>query len=237
MKHKTERASRSIFAVRNMVDGEILELPSNLRPLYARLRTVASRLEALQFEEFSLSGDKRRRTMQGRMGADTARWRDRLREDFLIPLGRAGKKLLKHSPGSWRAFETPPKRSTAEVVVASARAMAKASRAHWKLFVEVGFARNFAARMLKAANELEQRSATGVVARRERSRVLREIEGEVRKGRAILDLMDGLMIAHGREDEVLLSTWKRSKRIPGRIGRPRAKQRRRASPTQPATME
>lgn len=223
MKQKAQRSLESVLAVANLDRQLATGLPAPLVPLHRKLKVHADRLNRYYRDELVDGGIVRRRgrTGQGAAGNDLRRKRDLLREDYLIPMGRAGRKVLKFAPGAERAFQAPPKRSTAQEVVARARAMAKAARPRWRLFIDIGFPKDGAAKMIAAANELDKMASRGLWAREERTTRLRDLEKDLRAARAIIDVMDAIATTLGRSDPQFLFQWRRAKRIPKKLGRPK----------------
>ncbi len=232
MKDKTKRSLESVLKACEVERFLKRELPAPLKPLLRKLNVHAERLRQLRQEEILYEREGRRQVqgMQGAAGKDLRRKRDLLREDYLLPLGRAGRKVLKFAPGAEHAFEVPPKRSTAQEVVASARAMAKASRTRWRLFMDIGFPKDGVAKMMAAAKELDQMASRGTWARKERTGRLRDLERELRSARAIMDVMDAMITSLGRTDRDLLFQWRHAKRIPKKLGRPRKTVKKTAAP-------
>jgi hypothetical protein len=217
VKNRTERSYWGLITLIAEVDAGALALPRELAPLYAKVKAHTARAEKLIPQASILRRGPHYASKELRAKCDL------MREAYMIPIGRAGRKHLRFTSAPARAFKTPPKRSTPSQLVASARAMAKAVRPHWKHFAEIGFARDAAAKMMKSAIEIEKSLKDGDVARRISTKHLREIESEVRAARQIIDIMDGMMLAHSRGDDgyVLLKAWRHAKRIPKKMGRPR----------------
>ena len=216
MKNRDLRLIDSVSRAEMFASQQAAKSP-RLRPLAKRLVAHRQRLSDLRDQEFATF------KAQGHEGLGIRRLREDLRLVHLIPIARAGKKLLRFAPGTERAFTVPGKRATGEAVVAASRVMMKAAKPSAKLFVEVGFGRDFVAQCAKLTDELSRRAAEWDAGRKRRAKVTGDLAAELRAARSVIDVFDAFLLAEIRHDRTMRVLWTSAKKVGPRMGRPKKK--------------
>jgi hypothetical protein len=155
---------------------------------------------------------------------------DDLRLSHMLPLSRRGRTLFRGEVKMENALRVPHARARPAVVVAAARAMAKAIRPHRSLFIEADAPKNFLTDLQAATARL----AAFVKAADERLTVspatFRELRDQIRRGREEIAVADGQVVAWLRtlpaaRRSILEVQWRGARRIGARIGRPRKRRK------------
>jgi hypothetical protein len=193
----------------------------------SKLQTSIARLHELEYEQHTLM------PRHSREGKRTAILRMRLRREYMIPLTRIGRRLLRFARGIEQALKVPHARASHRELVTSAEVMLKAVQPYRALLVSEGFSKTFLAEFRDLTKELK-RIATTSSQRQERfARVTEKLREELASAKETLRILDGLMLARTDRDSHLAKTWKDILRTPKRLGRPPAKKRK-CSPNEPA---
>ena len=203
------------------VQGFLRELP-NMSPT---LRAAQRRFEALVVSV--------RREATNQVGAqmllpvdgmEIRQLRRALRDDHLFPVSRLAKKLLKFAPKVESALQVPHARANSTDLVDAAAALGRALKPHTKLLVAEGYLpTTFLVDLRDARKRLDERSRQIDSAMRRRTKAteaMARLFSEISEEVAILD---GLLRSLIGRNRTLALKWKRAKRIPRQLGRPKAK--------------
>lgn len=180
----------------------------------ARLDAAEARLQALVDEQTNAR-------MQVPADAREIEWlRRTLRERWMIPVGRAGKRLLRFAPGAERALTVPKKHASVETLLAAAQRMASCVRRHTRLFVNVGFPRDFLAQLRAATQAVRARVARTGSARRRYAKATAALAREFAHVQRDIFILDALLANAPSDNPTLLANWRHARRTYRRMGRP-----------------
>ena len=143
-----------------------------------------------------------------------------LRRDRMMILARLGGPYFRHTPME-ALLQVPHKKANAQEVAEAALRLADAFEEHRELLAAAGLPPTFLGEMRREAHDLELSARRSATARNRRSIATRDIAEELSKGMAIVDQIEGLVMAHHRSDYRTMSLWRQSRRVPKRQGRPR----------------
>jgi len=227
MEAEDERRFRSIKECDDLMRKQ--NFPGTAVRLAAR-RLAAARVE---LEDLSVQERDAKRLVPWDGVEIRKRSRD-LRKEYLSPVAKAAKAIdgfVRDTPGAAKALRMPhPKDSVALHVEAGDR-FAKFLKEHLTSFLkESGFDRNFLSKLRAATDELRKQSQFAHSTRGERSRLLREIKSQLKKGRAQIDLLKVLLEPLLIERQ-LETMWALASRVGAKIGRPRYTPEERARKT------
>jgi hypothetical protein len=195
--------------------------------LRAQLATCVARVEALRGEQAAATG------LLPRDAAEIRPLRVALREHHMIPIARAGRRLMEFAPGAQRAYRVPKKRASLEALLAGADRLAVYVQKHARPFLRSGFEKDFVEKLRAATAALRERTSNTGEGRRLRTAATAALTRELPKGHKIIAIMDALLSERLRADAVFARLWRRESRMEGRIGRP--KKRRGRTPAPPVT--
>jgi hypothetical protein len=102
--------------------------------------------------------------------------------------------------------------------------MADALIPHARLLRSAGVSKDFLRQMRHEARGLALSAKAAADTRRQRREATATLASELKKGLAIVAVMEGIVQLHGSRD--LLDQWRTYRRIPKKIGRPRNPRRR-----------
>jgi hypothetical protein len=158
----------------------------------------------------------------GTDGGEIRKLRHLLRHDHMIPIVRFGKKVFRWEPEMAGALNVPHTRANSDVMVTSAKRLAKAlkTKARQKLYLQEGFDEQFVANLIAAADAVAERSKHDDTWKRKRVEATWNLRQALRDAREELRIMDGLLLASTRTNQKLATFWKREKRLMGKVGRP-----------------
>lgn len=145
--------------------------------------------------------------------------RRELREKRMLPLKSIAKGQLLFAPGADAALKVPHARASAQVVAAAALRMATALMPHAKLLSSAGVGKDFLKQMNHEARSLALTAKENAASRRRRAGLTAEIASELKKGLAILAVIEGMVVLHGTRDQI--ADWRMMRRRPKKLGRPR----------------
>ncbi len=227
-----ERQLRALGRLRRVVQFAKLNFAAEHRfdALVARLEAVVARCEALREEQAAARRLLRLDTH------DIRPLRSALRERHMIPIGRAGKRLMKFAPGAERAFTVPKKRATMAALLEAAESMLKYVQRHARLFISSGFEKDFVARLRLAIEALRERTSRAGKGRQRGTRATTGLKRELSKGSDIVTILDALLGAKLHGDGVLATLWRQASRMEKRLGRPKQR-RRKAAPSDPSNRD
>lgn len=149
--------------------------------------------------------------------------RKALRSKRMIPLRKLATGQLKFAPGAERALAVPHARASARVVAAAALRMADALMPHSRLLAAAGVTRDFLREMRHEARRLALAAKQSAETRRRRSEATAAIASELKKGLAILAVLEGMVMLHAPQS---MEQWKLARSVPKKVGRPRKIRRR-----------
>ena len=166
-------------------------------------------------------------------GEQIADLRDRFRGEYMIPLRRTGKPLLRFAPGIEKALKVPHKRASHRKLVTSAEVMLKAVQPYRKMLISAGFSKTFLTEFRDLTKELKRIARIATTDSRRKAkfdRVTEEISKELKTANETLGIIDGLVLSRAVRNSRLAKEWRALMKHPTRIGRPRSKNQR-LSPT------
>lgn len=150
--------------------------------------------------------------------------RKHLREKRMLPLKQIAKGQLLFAPGADAALRVPHARASAQVVAAAAMRMADALMPHSRLLSSAGVSKDFLRQMRHEARGLALTTRENAASRDRRRKATASLAAEVKKGLAILAVLEGIVMLHAAPNDV--REWRDTRRIPKKIGRPRKVRRR-----------
>lgn len=228
MNAREERAFARLIRVAQQLRGRVRL--SDLPPMFARflekLEVSIQLLHRLIQEQYSVQ------PKFAEEGKQTARLRKRLRREYMIPLARIGKKLLRFAPMVERTLKVPHAKVSHRALVTSAKAMLKAVQPHKGILISAGFPKTFFTEFRDLTRELERVTTTNSARREKFVRVSRALREELASASETLGILDGLVLGLADRDRGFAQTWKSLMRTPKPLGRPPAKARKRA-PNEP----
>jgi hypothetical protein len=180
----------------------------------AKLEKADAAIEALRDTQSRESNDRDTRK---------AKWlRTDLRKHHLKALSRDAKLFLAGVPGIKDMFRMPHMRVADSKLVDAARRIVENAKPFEDTFIdEAGYRADFIARAEKAIDALaaHMKEPDSVVNRR--SRATASLPEALLEGRKILDSIDGIIEDEFADDKSTRDLWKRARRLPGKIGRPK----------------
>ena len=195
-------------------------VPPACKPFIVTLQTCVGRLEKLHFEQYTLTPSR-----VGE-GTQTENLRKRLRREYMIPLARVGKQILKFAPHVERTLKVPHAHSSHRELVTTAEVMLKTVRPHQKLFFAENFSKTFFTEFRDLTRELRRIATTSSERQRKFAEVTRAVQAEIAIGNEALGAIDGLLLGRADRDPTFARTWKMALRTPKPLGRPPANKRR-----------
>jgi len=150
---------------------------------------------------------------------------DDLRLTHMLPLSRRGKTLFRGEVNIENALRVPHATARPAIVLAAARAMAKAIQPHRKLFIEAGASQTFLTDLRTASEKLAAFVKVADQRLTKSPATFRGLREQIKRGRQEISVADGQVIAWLRtmpagERSVLEAQWRTARRIRARIGRP-----------------
>jgi len=197
-------------------------------PMFERyvreFRSSVNRILHHAQEESSLS------PQAAREGQRTADLRKRLRWEYMIPLMRTGKALLRFAPGVEKALKVPHARSSHKEIVAAAAVMLKAVQPYRKILVSAGFSKTFLTEFRDLTKELKRIATTSSQRQAKFARVTDAMRKELATANETLRIIEGIILAPALRKPRLAKEWKALMKHPTRMGRPPARKQK-LSPT------
>ncbi len=158
-----------------------------------------------------------------------------LRRARLMPLVRIVKPLLKFAPGTEKALRVPHARADAAAVAAHTLEVMKTLAPHAEILTSAGLGEDYVAQVTGEAEWLGSASARADEARQRRSRATAAIRDVIRKGMDDVSVVEGILLAHARSTgRSEMAFWRGMRRVKGRLGRPKARQKQASRGTRPA---
>ena len=150
-----------------------------------------------------------------------------LRQDWMIPLARTARPLLKHSPVPAAVFVIPHASTQPIAVATHALRMAKALKPMQGLLADAGYSkewmREFHARAAQLATSAKER-----IDRREgRVKATAAVAAAIAKGMRNVNVIEGIVFGKFGAQSVERQMWRRSRRVSQRMGRPLERSRER----------
>lgn len=150
-----------------------------------------------------------------------------LREKRMLPLRAIANDELKFAPGVQAALRVPHARASAAVVAAAAIRMADALMPHARLLASAGVSKDFLREMRQEARGLAMATRETADARSRRREATASIASELKKGRAVLSTITGILMLNAPENRM---HWETMGRLGKKIGRPRKIRHRKPRP-------
>ena len=198
---------------------------SGLPPLYkatlTELGACVNRMRVLYTEQFST------RTVLGVDGRRVRELRHVIRRQYMIPLARAGRPLLRFAPGVERALTVPHARASNPEVVAAAEHMVKAFRPHRKLFVSGRFSPTVLTELRSQARELHRLTTTAGDSQRRRAAATGGLRTELTRAGEMVRVLEALLFGRVESDTLFAGLWRDATKMPKRLGRPKRSTRTR----------
>ena len=163
-------------------------------------------------------------------GEQIADLRERVRREYMIPLSRNAKALLRFAPGIEKALKVPHKRASHRKLVSSAEVMLKAVQPYRKILISAGFSKKSFTEFRDLTKELKRIATTKSQRQVKFDRVTDEISEELATANETLGIIDGLVLARAVRKSRLAKEWRALLRHPTRMGRPPARKQK-LSPT------
>ena len=145
----------------------------------------------------------------------------------MLPLKNIAKGQLKFAPGAEAALRVPHARASARVVAAAALRMADSLMPHARLLASAGVNKDFLRQMRQEARGLAITTRESSEFRRRRRQATAGLAAELKKGRGIVAVMEGMVMLHDRSN---IEEWRILRRISeeGRLAQTPPARRRRA---------
>jgi hypothetical protein len=197
---------------------KFLRLPGRQTP---RLSIRLAKLEKVDAEIAALKDTQSRESNDG--DTRTAKMlRVALRKHHLRVICRDAKLYLQGEPGVKDMFRMPHERTADSKLVDAARRIVDNAKPFKATFIdEAGLRTDFIARAETAIDALEAHMKQPDTAANRRSRARASLPDALREGRRILDSIDGIIDDEFADDKSTRDLWKRARRLPGKIGRPK----------------
>jgi hypothetical protein len=195
-----------------------LGLPGHQTP---RLAIRRAKLEKADAAIAALDSTQSRESNDG--DTRTAKMlRAALRKHHLKAISRDAKLFLDGVPGVKEMFRMPHMRVADSKLVDAARRIVDNAKPFEDTFIdEAGYRADFIARAEKAIDALEAHMKKPDTAVNRRSRATASLPEALLEGRKILDSIDGIIEDEFADDKSTRDLWKRARRLPGKIGRPK----------------
>ena len=196
----------------------------NPPPMYehfvGKLKTEVAHLRELEYEQHTLT------PQHAVEGKKTAYLRKRLRREYMVPLTRVGRRVLRYARGIEQALKVPHARVSHRELVTAAEVMLKTVQPHRALLLSAGFPKTFFTEFRELTKELKRIATTSSQRQAKFARVSEELRRELASANDTLRILDGLMFARTDHDYEFAKIWKDILRTPKRLGRPPAKKRK-----------
>jgi hypothetical protein len=228
MRNKQSAVLESLRRAQQFLDtnGDVLA-PVN-KSTRKQLDDVVSQLSDLSVEQ-----DSGARGSKG----ETARQRAlrlALRRNYMAPIAELAKLNLRGVP-EFAALMLPPASATTQRTVAAAYAMADAATEHAPVFVDNGLPETFAADLRTAAAAVTASITGRGMQQGRRSGATAGLVAEERRGRAILRVLNALVLAHIGTNAQLLAGWNAAKAVRRKPGPAQGSQAGDVTPVTPVT--
>lgn len=172
---------------------------------------------ATQLSDLSIAQDSGARGSKG----ETARQRAlrlALRRNYMSPVAELAKLKLRDVP-EFAALMLPSANATPQRSVAAAYAMADAATAHAQTLIDNGLPTTFADDLRTAAAAVTESIAGRSKHQGRRTGATAGLASEEKRGRAILRVLNALIMAHIGSDPQLLAEWTVAKAVRKKPGR------------------
>ena len=175
---------------------------SDLRVHLESLDNVVKRLGALVV-------DQERHKREGKGSTTTVKEQLRtVRFEYLRPLSRLARTLFADDAALVGVFTVPARERRPAAIVAVARAMAAAAAPRQEQFVTAGFALDFVERLRAAADLLETMTEVKAGEVTRRMACTAGAQQEVKRGRAVLQLVDAMVAPRLVKNKELAMEWR-----------------------------
>ena len=163
-------------------------------------------------------------------GEQIADLRERFRYEYMIPLRRNGKALLRFAPRIEKALKVPHKHASHRKIVTSAEVMLKAVQPYRKVLISAGFSKTFFTEFRDLTKELKRIATTNSQRKAKFDRVTEAIRKELATAHETLGIIEGVILGRALRNSRLKKEWRALMKYPTRMGRPPAKKQK-LSPT------
>jgi hypothetical protein len=213
-----ETQARSISNTVAILDGDPAFQTPRISKRLAELVEIDRRIWNLSAEQGSSSYTR---------GAATLKHlRAQLRKDHINPLSADGKLFLVGEPGIKDSLRLPHARASDAKLIEAARRITSNIRPFKETFIQEGYRPDFLERAEQAIDRFERITSQPPDEVTRRSRATRELPEAIRRGRRIMDAIDRLIQTDLAGDKLNRAMWKKTYRLPRKIGRPKAKRSR-----------
>lgn len=220
------RQARTLDAFRKVIiyfsQHPITPVPPLLTRQLTSLEQSVNRIQKLWNEQ--LSGHK-----EPGSGPVVRMMSLRLRRKHLMPLVRIARPLLKFAPGIEPLMRVPHTRADAQELARYTLSLARALTRHSALLGDAGYTKTYLAELRREAKLLSTTAKHAERARDRKAKATLALAREFRNGMETVTTLEGLVMAHHYENGPALNVWRRTRRVPGRIGRPKVRKGNRAS--------
>jgi hypothetical protein len=135
-----------------------------------------------------------------------------LRLTYMRPIANIAHARLASVPDYVR-LRMPDVRANTARLVAAAKAMSEAAKAHEAIFVEAGMPADFVAKFNAASDELNASIDARATQRQRGVRATTGLKSAAKEARDEIKVIDSMVSAELRDDAPLLGEWKNAKRI------------------------
>jgi hypothetical protein len=195
-----------------------------LKPAQQRVIAAADRLEAaVTAARTASSKQQSTRVARGLPHNSAERARKILFHKHLVPIATDGLELLAGTEGVEAELQLPRlKAPPEEHVQAATRVRAVAARCERMYIDSRDYEPDFLEQFDRAVGDLERATSAGTgVARADYSAATLDVKDAVEEVRRRFDSLNARMNEALFDDRALLREWRKSSRIPGKIGRPK----------------
>ncbi len=189
---------------------------STVKPLRADLARLVNALRDQMSTQLSAA------TSAAADGWSVGQLKLQLRRKHLIPIARRAKLLLKGYPGIEESLRVPHARADVRAHLDATKRIVKAIRPHARELHAAGFRKSFLSDCEHVARTLAARNASPDTALNRRAIATRSIPETIREAREIIAVIDAHIVAELADNRPLMAQWRLGKRVPARMGRPKA---------------
>jgi hypothetical protein len=211
MRYEQNAVLISLRRVQQFLNDNSAELGALNPRAREELNAIVEQLTALSVAQIS-------DTHAGR--GETARMhmlRLALRHHHMAPIAHMAKYKLQRSP-EFAALTMPPVTVNAEGLVVSARSMAEAATPHAQTFIDSGLSPTFLAELLDAAQALSDSIVERGNLRGRRTGATAGLAAAEKRGRAMLRVLNALVLAQIGDDARLQREWATATAVPRKRG-------------------
>lgn len=202
----------------------VLNLGRSAPSLAPEARVVFERLKAT-VDEITFYYNQQYSVQNRHYVLPARRQLDKMRNDQMLPLARLARRVFAGESAILAALRVPHKRAQTEAILAASVGMVKALRPHRALLAESHIDPTRLDRLLRETRRLKKVFPLAYAARADRAMPTRRLPELFASARMDVLVLDALQAADPNWPSAL--TWKSTRRVGKRIGRPPAKRRAR----------